>query len=113
MKSVALAQRVLRRIAQSATSVEQAIGHIHGPRDKRKQEWDPQRETHAPGPCKSQRPDNGHRGRIETGQMPKGKRPQRARSRKTVDAVCVPDAVRSAVLRRRWSEGKRHSFNFN
>jgi hypothetical protein len=35
MKSVALAQHVLRRIAQPGTSVEEAIGHIHRPRDKR------------------------------------------------------------------------------
>jgi hypothetical protein len=67
MKSVALAQRVLRRVAQPGTSVEQAIGHVNRPRDKREQERNPQWETHAASPGKGQRPDNSYRGRIETG----------------------------------------------
>ena len=44
--------------------------------------------------------------------MPKCKRRWRARSQKIVDAVCVRDAIPSAVLRRRWSEVKRHNLNF-
>ncbi len=95
MKLVTLAQRLLRRLAQSRESVEQAIAHIHGPRGERQQYRNPQRQPHASRPRKSQRPDNSHRGRIKTGQMPKGKR-----SRSAEDAACIFDAVRNAVVRR-------------
>jgi hypothetical protein len=67
MKSVSLAHRVLRRLTQPGQTVEQAVAHIHRPRGKRQKQRNPRWQMHAAGPCRSQRPDNGYRGRIETG----------------------------------------------
>ena len=107
MKPVAFAQGAPRMPMQSRSGVEQAICDIHRPRGKRQQQRHPRRQMHAPGPGKSQRPHDGHGGRVEAGQMPEADG-----SRSIVDLLHCLGTARDALWRRCQNEGKRHNLDF-
>ena len=74
VKEMALAELVDVAMAERTERVEQTVGNVDGPDAESLQNGNPRRQVDSGAPRKSQRPDDGDRGSIETGKMPEVKR---------------------------------------
>jgi hypothetical protein len=74
VEEVALAKIVDAANIECAARVEETIRNVDSPYAEGLNRRDPRRQTDSSAPGKSQRPDDGDRGSIETGKMPEVKR---------------------------------------